>query len=603
MAFQIIIISIESLTRINNNPISNSPMKIDKLMSTFRSYIYSAFEDYLRSEKDEQEKIKLFEPKIAPSSYNIKMKANAIYSQPNHIIDLMFWPPNVYIILAGLLEKKGGYRLLISGINGVHWKKQDVKDARKIAESWNHILSTSISNVKQNRTDEIVQALQTVFSYQNLQSAVTDLIADEKFILEVLRLIVAADEAFAPDLFKKAKKGSLFRLVLEQIKVTQGATDYQLSFADKHVGAVHVKSTVCQSGVSLNSITHNMAFIKPEINLKIIDRDEGPIVKDVLNILILPWPLNVPRESFTPINNGHHMLEMENDFGFFSYEPHEKIEVGDILTTIHEANEVMGSIDLVVLPECALEQKLAQELADKLIIDSKERGYNCPAFISGTYEVSNGAYGRNQLTMFVPPDTENEEIERAEPDILVQNKHHRWFLDRPQLFNYKLGSLLSPARKWWEFIDVSDRSLITYKCHQQSVQISPLICEDLARQDPVAPAVRALGPTLIVALLLDGAQLKNRWPGRYASFLSEDPGSSVLTVSPLGMTLRSDGTGFPPSRGVAFWSEPGDYRELSLENDKKAIVLTLEKRSLRQWTADGRRHERVSLHYAGNICL
>lgn len=572
-------------------------------MSTFRSYIYSAFEDYLRSVQDEQGKNKLTEQKIPPSSYQIESNANAIYSQPKHIIDLMFWPPNVYIILAGLLEMKGGYRLLISGIKGVHWTKQDVKDAHLIAESWKSILSSPLNLINQAYTDKVILALQTVFSFSNLQLSVTELIVDEKFILEVLKLIVAADETFELDLFKNTETDCLFNLVLQQIKVTQGATDYQLSFSDKHVGAVHVKSSVCQSGISLNSITHNMAYIKPEINLKIIERDAEPIEKDIFNILILPWPLNVPRESFTPINDGHHMLEMENNFGFFSYKPHESIKLDDILATIYEAYNIMGNIDLVVLPECALEQKSAVDLANKLISDSKNKGYKCPSFISGTYEVNNKAYGQNQLTMFVPPDTENEELEKAEPDILVQSKHHRWFLDRPQLFNYKLGSLLSPARKWWEYIDVSERSLIIYRCHKQCVQISPLICEDLARQEPVAPAVRALGPTLIVALLLDGAQLKNRWPGRYASFLSEDPGSSVLTVSPLGMTLRSDGTGFPPSRGVAFWSEPGDYRELSLEKDKKAIILTLEKKSLLQWTADGRRHERISLHYAGNICV
>lgn len=572
-------------------------------MSTFRSYIYSAFEDYLRSIPSELGHNKLIEQKITPSSYQIESNANAIYSQPQHIIDLMFWPPNVYIILAGLLEMKGGYRLLISGIKGVHWTKQDVKNACLIAESWKSILSSPLNLIKQTCTDKVILALQTVFSFQNLQLSVTELIADEKFILDVLKLIAAADETFELDLFKNTEKSCLFNLVLQQIKVTQGATDYQLSFSDKHVGAVHVKSSVCQSGISLNSITHNMAYIKPEINLKIIERDVDPIEKDIFNILILPWPLNVPRESFMPINNGHNMLEMENNFGFFSYKPHESIKLDDILASIHEAYNIMGNIDLVVLPECALEQKSAMELANRLITDSKNKSYKCPAFISGTYEENNGAYGRNQLTMFVPPDTENEELEKAEPDILVQSKHHRWFLDRPQLFNYKLGSLLSPARKWWEYIDVSERSLITYRCHKQRVQISPLICEDLARQEPVSPAVRALGPTLIVALLLDGAQLKNRWPGRYASFLSEDPGSSVLTISPLGMTLRSDGTGFPASRGVAFWSEPGDYRELSLEKDKKAIVLTLEKKLLPQWTADGRRHERVSLHYAGSICV
>jgi len=163
--------------------------------------------------------------------------------------------------------------------------------------------------------------------------------------------------------------------------------------------------------------------------------------------------------------------------------------------------------------------------------------------------------------------------------------------------------MLSPKSKWWEYTSVNDRTLISYYCQQHKVQISPLICEDLARQDPVAPIVRALGPDLIVALLLDGGQIKSRWPGRYASFLSEDPGSSVLTVSPLGMTLRADGTGYPPSRTVGFWSEPGSYKELKLDEGKDGVVLTLEKSRMKQWTADGREIKKMNLKYAGHICI
>src|SRR5687768_17746605 len=37
-----------------------------------------------------------------------------------------------------------------------------------------------------------------------------------------------------------------------------------------------------------------------------------------------------------------------------------------------------------------------------------------------------------------------------------------------------------------------------------------LICEDLARQDPIAELVRHVGPTLVVTILMDGPQLKNR---------------------------------------------------------------------------------------------
>jgi hypothetical protein len=66
-----------------------------------------------------------------------------------------------------------------------------------------------------------------------------------------------------------------------------------------------------------------------------------------------------------------------------------------------------------------------------------------------------------------------------------------------------------------------------------------LICEDLARQDPAAELVRAVGPNLLVALLMDGPQLANRWPARYAAVLAEDPGTSILTLTSLGMVERS----------------------------------------------------------------
>jgi len=35
-----------------------------------------------------------------------------------------------------------------------------------------------------------------------------------------------------------------------------------------------------------------------------------------------------------------------------------------------------------------------------------------------------------------------------------------------------------------------------------------LVCEDLARPDPVANIVRAVGPNLVIALLMDGPQTK-----------------------------------------------------------------------------------------------
>jgi hypothetical protein len=48
---------------------------------------------------------------------------------------------------------------------------------------------------------------------------------------------------------------------------------------------------------------------------------------------------------------------------------------------------------------------------------------------------------------------------------------------------------------------------------------------------PGADVMNAIGPNLVIALLMDGPQREHRWPGRYATVLADDPGSAVLTVT------------------------------------------------------------------------
>jgi hypothetical protein len=95
---------------------------------------------------------------------------------------------------------------------------------------------------------------------------------------------------------------------------------------------------------------------------------------------------------------------------------------------------------------------------------------------------------------------------------------------------------------------------------------------------------------MLIAVLLDGPQLRQRWAGRYASVLADDPGSSVLSVSPLGMTQRSpDPNGVAGSTQVALWkdSEKG-WRDIELKGGMGGVVLTVEGRWKTELTADGR---------------
>ena len=111
--------------------------------------------------------------------------------------------------------------------------------------------------------------------------------------------------------------------------------------------------------------------------------------------------------------------------------------------------------------------------------------------------------------------------------------------------------------------------------------------------------MNAIGPNLVVALLMDGPQLEQRWPGRYATALAEDPGSAVLTVTSLGMVERSRNPGDAQNREIALWKEPnGRARVLKLSEGSHGLLLTLTNRLVENFTLDGRGDGKMSMQFA-----
>jgi hypothetical protein len=182
------------------------------------------------------------------------------------------------------------------------------------------------------------------------------------------------------------------------------------------------------------------------------------------------------------------------------------------------------------------------------------------------------------------------EVRFASPDYVTfaQQKHHRWKLDEKQIKTYKLGHYLDKTKEWWEHIDVSSREFNFFALGDGLV-ISALICEDLARPDPVGDLLRAVGPNMVFALLMDGPQIDLRWPGRYAASLADDPGSSVLSVTSLGMSLRSKRSKDDRSRVVALWRSPsGNWKEIEVVEPYNAVLLSFDRRKKQEWAVDGR---------------
>jgi hypothetical protein len=159
-----------------------------------------------------------------------------------------------------------------------------------------------------------------------------------------------------------------------------------------------------------------------------------------------------------------------------------------------------------------------------------------------------------------------------------------------RIVNYGLGGSLNPSHRWWECIKIHKRD-VHFIALDPLLVFTVLICEDLARPEPVGDLVRSVGPNLVIALLQDGPQLESRWSSRYAMSLTDDPGCSVLTLTSLGMCRLSKprGTTNDQSRVIALWRDrTTGTRQLSLPRDSEALVLCLNESREQEWTADGR---------------
>jgi hypothetical protein len=273
------------------------------------------------------------------------------------------------------------------------------------------------------------------------------------------------------------------------------------------------------------------------------------------------------------------MANMSDDFGFFTIDrpKNSAISVKEFVeSTLKAAEERVGSVNIIILPEAAISDEEFSELreiaGDRVLVS----GVAKPAI--SRKRGKKGVEGENKVCFHFGSAIKPKE----------QFKHHRWKLNKSQLVQYGLGSILHPDIEWWEYIRLGNRDLIFISLFPSFV-FAVLICEDLARPDPVADLVRSVGPDLLIALLMDAPQLPHRWPARHATVYADDPGSSVLTLTCLGMAqLSRPYAGETPSKAVALWKEhSGTAQPIELP-EKGALLLSLAVAEKREWSADGR---------------
>lgn len=353
---------------------------------------------------------------------------------------------------------------------------------------------------------------------------------------------------------------------------------------------VQPKTSAPSVGCTLRSLSHNLALLPPSGHVTTHWHIANAAGDDHFNLLVVPYPYRISGQSFVAGHQSPHTGDR-----FFAVDPSKWLPTNSgtfaefLRGLIAAAADEVQTVHGIVLPELALTREFADAIASEL-----KSIPNLELLITGMASPEDGGRNLAAIYRFDEADDGGRTVAQAS----FQSKHHRWCLDEGQIKRYHLGHVLQVTdrgthARWWERIAVSPRHAYVM-LFRPSATLSVLICEDLARYDPVLTVMNAIGPNLVIALLMDGPQLEQRWCGRYATALADDPGSSALTITSLGMLTRSRMPGEPVPREVALWKEPdGQARPLRLGQGEHALVLTLTPRPVEQTTLDGRSDTRA----------
>ena len=483
--------------------------------------------------------------------------------------ELPWWPPDLFALCVALLKQTGAYAQLLQDWPPDRGNEEALaqwsSNVRKLGTQWRTAL-----HQKRPFKGPTISGL--AGEWQILRESFPKLLSiverDRPLLQALMKLAGVADEASAGVGAPEDADEDDFFLRSTRAFLSKDAT---LGLEIDHARVrVLPRMHTPQNGLTERSLS---------LYLSMCDAGEVTpcwlstpfLQRDSINLLLVPWPLEVLAKQFREVADSG--AQLPQGFGFFTYDllPGDEDLVALVESLHREAHRKLGRVDGVILPELATTDRQFRVLRDKL-------PQKC-LMVAGVGSGEIGAQrGINEARLSFPMLAE-----------VAQKKHHPWKLDENQVMQYGLGGVLSPYREWWEHCDLTRRHL-NFISMSEDLVMCALICEDLARPDPVANLIRTVGPNLVIALLMDGPQTKERWAARYATVLADDPGCSVLSLTSLGMSqLSRPETGPSRSRVIALWKDRFKGAvEIELPAGCEAVAISLSIRYREEFTADGR---------------
>ena len=549
----------------------------------------------------------------------LKSIANGIH--PGWDLDeWMKWPPNVFALLSSILYRTGSYKYCLMDCewwSREEWPHHIIDDAKLWVDySNNLILSRNKAFDRSRKSYELLRCLTLLKEDWDAVNpiAIDDLrvldplfssqedennLKIKEFVKAILLITIIADATCAglgflaqptPD---SRKKYRLFSSVANLLLNTTGS----LATIPKFHGIVLPKMRTPQGGIVMRSLTHHLTYHTSEVEVMWRTIPWLANNEQTLNLMVVPYPTKVYKKDFEMVEQTYHHVKYFR--GNIAGRKKDQEFIDALIEKITHYSSTNNEIDLVVLPEMSLTEPQYNQLLEQLAASYYRKEYRClqlPIIVAGVIR-------ENTKT------TDTEYIDRAFHNEarmaiffagkwydITQRKHHRWQLNRSQILQYKLEGHFQADRCWTELSSISQRRL-SILVPNAWLAMTALICEDLARQEPVSELIRGIGPTLLMALLSDGPQLSSRWSSRYASVLADDPGTAVLSVTSQGMAERSQPLESIYAKEkpdlktttIGFWKDMiGGWRELMLEGNCDALLFTISANYTEEFTLDGR---------------
>ena len=546
---------------------------------------------------------------------------------------LSAWPPDLFAVTSHLLKNTGAYRYCLhpeyrkstKSINGEITTGQSLIMERKAAgENWAASLnqellsrksslspiSDSVRNFIESSKNVRMNMLRALDIYGHGTERLNDRQKNElntakSFLLNLIECHsiadVASDNFGLPGVYRDE---NCALLCLGNTLLNKRGT---LSRLPKHKITVVPKLRTPRTGAELRNLSHHLHAEQTEIEVIWRFMPWAFTDKGQLHILAIPFPFELEEEAFDESvgfqRHTHGLFNFKPNPGDSMRTEHIKALVQDFLS--YEAKA--GKVHMVIFPEQAFTVEELKKFESELVKQKQEQSNSSngektakdgslPIIISGATE----SYVKPENDYLQFPDVNAAYVSQyilGKWYRMSQFKHHRWSLDESQLNQYKVAGRLSVAKRWFENSFITQRRLTVVSCAPW-LAVTPLICEDLVQQQPVAPIIRGIGPSLIVAMLLDGPQTEKRWPARYAGVLSQDPGSSVISLTATGMVNLARPSDDSDRRNEFFMFAEGfgrpryfpidkDYREKKADCEL-AYSVVIKPSSIEERTMDDR---------------